>query len=416
MKKRNFISLALLGIITSFYTLMENSWFNSWLGGVVKSSNFEISIMVSLNAAIGIVSYLVLGAISDNIRTKFGRRKPVLVMGLLLSSFFIIMFSLSKNYLICLLLDGIILGITGNMMWSSWQPLIADLTTPRSRGKVNSNIFIFISLGGFFITIIEILGDTDSRGFFTEGTHLLVFYITAISMLVVAIIISFSLKEPPMEELPPQRKWYNDLKSILDTQELKEHKEFYKFLIATTILICGKFAFYPLLIVFRQIKGFDSFQRLISYVILGIATFIGTFILLRLSDKFGRKKVMIFSIPMAIGGLLLSIAIDLSFIVFLIGYFLIFFFIEGSQKTQETWAQDLADEHARGKFLGIANIAQTIGRIPGLMLGGYIADLIDISAIFFVGAIIMVFSIPLYGRVRDIVTPSTTLEKEKSSI
>ncbi len=37
---------------------------------------------------------------------------------------------------------------------------------------------------------------------------------------------------------------------------------------------------------------------------------------------------------------------------------------------------DLTDEEARGKFLGVANISQTIGRIPGLMLGGYIAEFI----------------------------------------
>jgi len=403
MKRTNFISLAILAVVTSFYSLTENSWFNSWTSGVIGSSNFETMVMVSTSAGMGAAFFLIWGAISDNIRTKFGRRKPVLLTGLVLSAIFIFMFAGSKEFIACLILDGIVLGITGNMMWSSWHSLIADLSKPKTRGKLVSNLFIFASIGGLLLTVIEIVAETDERGFFTEATHLFIFYLTAISMLVAAFILFFTLKEVPMIKLPPKRRWYIDLKNIFDAEELKSHKEFYKFLLAAIVLTCAKYAYVPLLIVFRQEKGFDSFQRLISYIIMGVGTFIGTFLLARISDKYGRRNIIIYSIPGAILGLILSAMIDLSFEVFLIGYSILFFFFEGITKTQETWAQDLADEEARGKFLGLANISQTLGRIPGLLLAGIFADIIGINAIFIVSAIIVVFSIPLFLRVKDVV-------------
>jgi len=55
-------------------------------------------------------------------------------------------------------------------------------------------------------------------------------------------------------------------------------------------------------------------------------------------------------------------------------------------------------------------LSQTIGRIPGLIFGGYIAYLIDISAIFLVSAVIIAFSIPLYARVSNIVINSNRIE------
>jgi MFS family permease len=132
MEKRNFATLAILTTITTIYSSIENGYFNSYLKIVAHSSDFEINLMVSFSSVFGAIFFILWGAISDNIRSKYGRRKPILIIGMLSSAFFFFLYSAMNLYIGFLIIDGIILAFTGNMMWATRHSLTPDLTEKKN--------------------------------------------------------------------------------------------------------------------------------------------------------------------------------------------------------------------------------------------------------------------------------------------
>jgi melibiose permease/lactose/raffinose/galactose permease len=400
MDKKNYSALIAVLISTTIYSLTENSWFNSWLKGIVGGSDFDVTVMASLSAVFGAIFFIIWGAVSDNIRSKWGRRKPLLVIGLVASAIVVFAFIAVKNILWCIIIDGIILSIFSNMFWANRHAIVPDLTEIHERGKINSVLFIFGGIGGLAITIIEIWAPYEN-GYFSERAHLMVITICVLSLLFSAIWVAFTLHESPNEFFPPPRNWIHDLRAIFDLNELKSHQEFYKLLIALIILASARYAYFPLYIIFRQEMGFNSLQKSLYFVGMGLGTVLGTVLLPKYSDQFGRKKVMLFTIPFALIGLILCPFTPYNFVFFFIGNFLLFFGFEGMMRLQEVWGQDLADEDARGKFLGIFNLSQSVGRVPGALLAGWFAGIFGTSVIFITASIFVIAALPILIRVKD---------------
>ena len=59
-----------------------------------------------------------------------------------------------------------------------------------------------------------------------------------------------------------------------------------------------------------------------------------------------------------------------------------FSFSTGLWIAVEAWVQDLLPEEKRGSFLGIINIGNALGRIPGVLIAGLIAEAYGILWVF----------------------------------
>ncbi len=221
MKKRNFYSLVITAFVVSAYGYAEGQWMNSWVSNILGRSNFAVSLMVALSGLFGAIFFIVWGAISDNSRDQLGKRKSILISGLAITGVLVIIFGFSKIYIVCLILDGILIGISSNMFHSTRKALVPDMTRIRERGKTNSNIMIIGGVGTLVTYSFVIWGQRDGNGNYTELTHVLVFVITGIILIGAAIAVYFTLQEP-MENLPPVRNWWTDIKSTLLNKRIKK--------------------------------------------------------------------------------------------------------------------------------------------------------------------------------------------------
>ncbi len=406
MRKRNFIALVVTAFVVSAYGYAEGQWMNSWVSNILGKSNFAVSLMVALSGLFGAIFFIVWGAISDNTRDNLGHRKSILISGLFLTGILVIIFGFSKIYWICLILDGILIGITSNMYHSTRKALVPDMTKMQVRGRINSNIMILGGIGTIVTYSFVIWGQRDINGNFTELTHVLVFMITGVILIVAAIIVYFTLQEP-MDNLPPVRNWWKDIKNIFSVKELRKHKGFYRFFIAYLFPKMASYAFSPFIILYVQKAGFDSIEVLIYSLMIVGGTALGPLIFPRISDRFGRKKIVLITLPCAVGGLIFLAFSEFNIWIFYIGMFLMSMFLEGSNATSDTWSQDLVDEEARGKFLGIINITSSAGQIPGVIIAGIFADQLGLWVVFLIAAVFAAIAVPLYMRVPDY------LEREK---
>jgi maltose/moltooligosaccharide transporter len=402
VKKRNFLSLVITAFVVSAYSYTEGSWFNSWVSQILGKDKIWVSVMVATSGLVGAIFFIVWGAISDNTRDRLGRRKSILVLGLLITGLLVLVFGLTKNYVACLLIDGLLIGITSNMYHSTRNALVPDLTQIKERGRINSNIMILGGIGSILTYAFVIWGKKNSEGKYTEFTHLLVFDITGILLIFAAIMVFFLLQEP-MQNLPPKRNSWKDIKNIFSWDEFKRHKEFYRFFIAYLFPIMARYAYYPFLIVYIQEQGLNSTEILIYSLMMGGGAALGPIIFPRISDKFGRKRIVLITLPCAVFGLIFLAFSQYSVWILYSGMFIMNFFLEGHNTTSQTWSQDLVDEEARGKFLGIVNITSSAGQIPGVIIAGLFADQLGLWVVFVIAALFATIAIPLYLRVPDYV-------------
>jgi MFS family permease len=242
-------------------------------------------------------------------------------------------------------------------------------------------------------------------GNFTQLTHIIVFILTGVLLIAAAIVVYFTLQEP-MENLPPVRNWWHDVKNIFSWKEFRQHKEFYRFFIAYLFPIMARYAYAPFLIIYIQNVGLSERELLIYSLMMGGGAALGPILFPRISDRFGRKKIALITLPGAILGLIFLAFSEFNIWILYIGMFVMHFFLEGHNTTSETWSQDLVDEDARGKFLGIVNITSSAGQIPGVIIAGLFADQVGIWIVFVIAAIFASIAIPLYLRVPDLVIQS----------
>ena len=91
------IIIGILGFGANTFGYMESQLLNTYIDHVLDLEYIFVSIMVSSSAVIGLIFLFVWGIISDNTRSKYGRRRPYLLFGGIVCAIALFSFGLSKN-------------------------------------------------------------------------------------------------------------------------------------------------------------------------------------------------------------------------------------------------------------------------------------------------------------------------------
>ena len=201
-----------VGFLTAgslIFSYFESSFFNTYLDHILNLPYYYISIMVSLSATMGLIMMIVWGIKSDNTRSKLGRRKPYLFFGFIMG-IGMITFAFAENFLMCIIIDVIIIGIASNAYHLAGRSLIPDLVEPEKRGRVNGivGIISFIALlVAISMTLVANEFFTVKRGIgniLTREGHLFLFIIGGGAVMICATIGLLFISEPSPSVLPPK--------------------------------------------------------------------------------------------------------------------------------------------------------------------------------------------------------------------
>ena len=410
------IQTFVIGIVFAadmIFGFAEQNFLNTYLVHVLGLTELHVAIMVSMSAAMGLIFLLVWGINSDNTRSKYGRRRPYLLLGGIISGVAMIIYAFAPNFYWALFLDVVIIGIFSNMYFASERALVPDTFEPELRGRANGIIQSFSNLGilvavAIFLVSYEIFAIDNPRGsgtILTQEGHLFVLGVGGIGFILCGIIGFIFIKEKPVSELPPKKKFIVELKDIIDINEFKKQKEFYKITLAYLIFQCGIGSILPFLFIFLFSLGLTTLE-LLSAIGIGFPILIVvTLILGKVADKHGRKKYVPASIIIISIGVFLSIFVNTSAGVNLLLLFITLPFILvailGVRTLLDTWAQDLLPEDKRGKFFGILNIVFTLSQIVGALLAGLVATIYGLPWIFALGTVFFLVSILFFLRVEE---------------
>ncbi len=409
----------------TIFGFFEQNYLNTYIDQVLGLAPLFITLMVTLSAVVGLITNLMWGIKSDNTRGKFGRRRPYLLFGII-SGVSMILFAFSINfaggnvitaYIICIILDVVIIGISSNAYYVSERALIPDTVELEKRGRANGLVNI-VGNTGLLIAVASILvADMIFGQETSEGTvigqvgHIFTLAIGGISISVACIIGFLLIKEKSVEELPPKKKFFTELKEILNVQKLKENKEFFKIVLALTIYRTGISTIMPFLFIWIFALGLSTLELIFIVLVSFTFLFVVITILGKLSDKQGRRTyipVVIFAVSLAILYIpLVKIGTSTNIILLLVLFPFILIGILGLDTPMNAWSQDLLPEFERGKFLGILNIIRTISQIVGSFVGGLVATFVIIhgfipeSFVFVFAPIFFLGSIPLFLTVKE---------------
>lgn len=406
----------IIGVLFSadqIFGFFEQNFFNTYIAHVLLLPEIYVSIMVSLSAVMGLVFNLVWGIVGDNTRSRYGRRRPYLLIGGVVAGIAAVFYAMSPNYIWAVFLDVVIIGIFSNAFYSADRAIIPDTIDKEYRGRSNGiitafgNIGVLVAVALFLVVdfLFTVPAPSGEGNILTQEGHLFAISIGG-GLLIICSILGFALlKEKPVSELPPKKGFMVELKEIMSIKELKKQTEFFKITLAYTIFQIGIGMITPFLFIYLFSLGLSTLELLIG-ILIGFPILMITAIFLgRLSDKYGRKKY----VPLAI--LITSLGTSLaSFAKTDTGVNLILFYISipfvligllGLAAPLNAWSQDLLPENKRGKFFGILNIVFTIPQIVGAFLSGIVAMYFGLQWIFLCAIAFFIVSILFFRGVKE---------------
>jgi MFS family permease len=364
--------------------------------------------MVAASAITATLTTLLMGTLSDRTHSRWGRRRPYILVGYVLWGLSTILFPMvayikiaSIAVIMVVIADSVMtfFGSTANdAAFNAWT---ADIATSENRGRVegvlNMSLFIaqIISMAAAGILI-------DSFGYF------IFFYSLGGIVLVVGLVAGILLEDAPEVESDLSRPpFWQEFTELFKIDVLKENRDLFTLLLFIMISTIGMQVSMPYLIVY--LENFigvtkTEFSIIGGAVMLGSAVFAIPFGIL--ADRWNKRTMIGVAILISsVGGILLSL-VDTLLLLALTG--LVWqAFATASQIASVAWLKDLLPEQNRGKFLGIrmifwvaipmvigpwvgSSLIQNFG-IPTITNGE--AGFIPVPIIFQVGSIIALLSL-----------------------
>jgi MFS family permease len=430
LTKRTWIAITILGFLGSLAWGVENQFFNTFMYNTITPDPRPISWMVAASAITATVASIFMGALSDRVRHKWGR-KPFLLIGYVgwgittalfpTAAFF---HSIGLAIFVAILVDCVMTFFGSSANDSVFHAYIADITTMDNRGKVMGvlQILTWVALlivyGGAGIVI-------DAFGYFAF------FYMVGGLVFILGLISALLLKEPPLPHEKPTGSYLSQIANTFKWATLKKQRDLFLLLISITLWGIAQQVFFPYLLIY--INHYLKIPTLQASLIIFVAILFGgiatAYPLGLLADRWGRKKVALIAVVAEMVGLI-AFSLAHSVIGLMLTGILWLAPISAWTIATSAWSKDLFPEDKRGQFGGyviLFSVALTM--VPGPLLGSWLtttfgvptildgkAGFIPTSLIFQVGGIAtLLAAIPIFligrKRISDTIVQEPELEK-----
>jgi MFS family permease len=401
-------------VMTSVYTLGVNAVWLSYnlfilpiqVQAVTTEATKGIVLGTLVGVAIGIavIINIVAGIFSDHSNSRFGRRRPLMSWGMLLTLPFILLplFFPITLFTVCLAYLGI--QIFTNISSGAFQPTLADFVPEEQRG---------ISAGykGLFTLVGSAIGVGAITGLFAANLQNEAYILIAAIFLAMTLLNVFAMRtyDKPLIEAKPLK-----LREVLiDMFRIQKRSGgFFWFVFGSFLIYMGVsgFQFFGVYYIegILRITRPDDVDRAVQIsgllsLLLGMIFAVGAGLL---SDKLGRRNIIIFSVLIAsIVGLLFPFARTFAIFLFFSSFYAASNGVILSVDTALT--SDLVPLEEAGKYMAYANLAIGVANgvappIFGLILnfhgvptlGSFIAFFVVSSAFFIISAIVMLLKVP----------------------
>jgi len=336
--------------------------------------NTYLGILTFTGLALAVLIQPVAGAISDQSSFPIGRRRPFILVGTLLALLFLPSIGLANNFIL-ILLGYCLLQCACNIAQGPFQAFIPDLVPSHRRGVASGvKNLIEILAGVVFIRIVAYFLDMYT----THGTERWLWFaigFPGIILLGAMIATMITVKETPDTNNQPLKLKNKGNAYYID---VRKNKDFIWFLVSRLFILMAlgtlqSFALYYLKDVIHIENPAGAAGNLI--VVIGICLLISAYPAGYLSDKFGRKPIIIISGFVGILGIITLFFAHNQIDVMISGGLL---GISAGMFLPSNWAlaTDVLPQGEEARYLGLTNIA-TAGASALARLIGPVIDILN---------------------------------------
>jgi len=330
-----------------------------------------LGIIQALGVAIAVVVQPTVGSISDYTISRFGRRKPYILIGTIFDVVFLIGLATSDSVL-TVAAFVILLQLSSNFAQGPFQGYVPDLVPAPQVGLASGLVGLFQVLGVMTGTILASIG--LATGDFTWPTIAL-----GVIELVTMLSLFFRLDEGRKAKDRAGRSWPSVAAEAWGTDILQQRS--FIFLVASRFFVLGGTAFLVNLSVpylERALAMVDPDERatwiVVTTGVVALCTAVATLPAARLSERFGRKPMIYASC--AIGAVGMTICAFAPTIAVTIGGAVLVGVGAGSFLAVD-WAlmTDIIPKASSGRYMGISNVATATNGVVSQFIGGIVIDL-----------------------------------------
>jgi MFS family permease len=334
----------------------------------------SLAIVAILTFIFSVAIQPTVGSISDYAETRWGRRKPFIVVGALFDALFLIGIA-TANSLLAIAAFATLLALSTNVARGPFQGYVPDLVPDRQVGLASSMVGLMQVLGnvlGFGLAAIaDIQGNVGLA-------------IIAVASVELATMLSVVLRVPNGPPPKPRngRSWVSIAAETWGTDILREHS--YLWLLASRlfILMGGAAVLNFVKFYLADAQGLDQAGTGGAFLnMLLAATLVSLLAIVpaaRLSDRFGRKPVIYGCTALGALGLV-AIAVAPNLLVATVGAAL----FGASQGTflAVDWAlmTDIIPRAASGRYMGLSNVVTASSTTIAVAIGGPLIDIVNRS-------------------------------------
>ena len=315
-----------------------------------NQNSLFLGIIAFIGTALGVFTGLFFGTLSDKYNFGWGRRGPYIIAGavfMVLSMFF--------NEIITITLVGVLLGyimiqVSSNISVGAYQPLYADILESNERGKATG-------IGGIFRLLGSMMGYSITGFLIDTAYRQYVLVLISIVVIITAFLSANTIKESDIiikQDKPGIGKLF------LDMFNLKEGIKNYIYVVIGSFMVFSGvigLSFFELYF-FKYILHYanPAYYVSIAGIVVLIASAAASFIFGVLSDKIGRKNILVYIT--IIGGIAMILIPEFEKFV----YFLVLGSVIGISygvfmSVSDALASDMAPPGSSGKFMGYYNIS-----------------------------------------------------------
>ena len=346
--------------------------------GAFAADPLEVGrILFLLSIPVAVISILIqptIGSISDYTVSRWGRRKPYIVIGSVLDVVFLAGIATSSSILM-LGAFAALLSVSTNIARGPFQGYVPDLVPEKQVGLASAMVGLMQILGnvtGFvLVTAFVLLGRIE----------LAIFAVALVELLTMAAVVArVGEGQPPKPR--NGKSWGTIAREVWGTDVLKERS--YVWLLASRFFfLMGGAVLVNLIITYlKQTHGMSedaaNSTNLVMLVTIVVANVLAIIPSARLSDRIGRKPVIYASCAIGFIGIALAAlapAVELA----IVGGAL--FGASAGTFLAVDWAlmTDIIPKASSGRYMGLSNVATTSSTVIAVATGGLLLDTVNIA-------------------------------------
>jgi MFS family permease len=322
-------------------------------------------------ALIAVIVQPTIGSISDYTTSRWGRRKPYILIGSLLDVVFLVGIALSNN-LISIAAFITLLQFSSNLAQGPFQGYVPDLIPRKQVGLASALVGLFQILGnvgGFAIGAIAISTKQFELGLIALG----------VVELATMLGVFFGVREGTTPKPRNGRSWRSIAAEAWGTDVLRERSFLWLVASRLAILMAGAILVNLAVFYLRRAHGLSQEQTGNAYLVMvglvAVATVIAVVPSARISDRVGRKKVIYASCALGAVGLGI-VALAPSLPVVYAG--VLIYGLSAGIFLAVDWAlmTDIIPKASSGRYMGISNVATASAGVFATAFGGTLMDIV----------------------------------------